>query len=646
MAIYKKFQSTLIIISIFFAVFVFNTYAEQKKSSKISYSVHIKKTKDYKRLPTEFWEAFERDARLFKYAKSQVRSKKHLKDRIKQDIYMLKLRVQAYGFFEPNIDYVIFENAKGIEVLIVPNFGEKFIIKNIKISSRTQPLKTVLDSLKPIIGKSASYTTVQAAAYLLERNYQKNGYPNARVTKKVESINRETKTVTLYFELETGHFKVFGQNALGMKNSLKQKFIDNRITWKEGQPYDVSKVEQTSHNFLNTKIFSYVDIQCDTESSPNSVPVNINLVNDKQRMVEFGAGLSSSSIQRRNKQGFRFNNLDNSLKAAVVKGSWTHFNMFEGGEKLAVDAKITPTALLENEKEKHLESVLTVEMTQPDVLKTDNSAVYRLKVAKEPTYVYTKNSVGVETLYDVAIESSANIQTGLALELANVKDINTITDNQMVQSVGYITTGIPVYFLYNSYDNPLNPTSGFNIKVLELPQYASLKYKFNNSKKSSFINYLECRCAITQKIDDDARLVPAGWASFRQVSGLDFAMLPLDKRLYAGGVNSVRAYAEQLAGPMIGSTDEPTGGRCALEFGGELRINITKKLGVAPFWEAAKVSSKLCPSTSDTLYSGWGVGFRYNTPIGPIRADFAFPCRKRKNIDPSMQFILSLGQAF
>jgi len=41
-----------------------------------------------------------------------------------------------------------------------------------------------------------------------------------------------------------------------------------------------------------------------------------------------------------------------------------------------------------------------------------------------------------------------------------------------------------------------------------------------------------------------------------------------------------------------------------------------------------------------------GLGLRYSSPIGPLRADIAVPVNARDNIDDSFQIYLSIGQAF
>ncbi|MDR1475333.1 MAG: BamA/TamA family outer membrane protein [Holosporales bacterium] len=612
------------------------------------YKTAIKKCSRNRLLPDDFWEMFKYDSKLFRYAKSPIRSLKFLDGRARQDIKMLKLRVQAYGFFTTNISYTVSVNQNKVIVVIFPDFGSVFKITNIKVKNLSDDaaVKTS-DQLKPICGKPASYANIEAAAYIVEKTYGRYGYPFAKVIEKIEKIDRKNKTVTLYFSVAPGKFVVFGDTRIKTSNRLSHQFIKNRITWKNGEPYDVYKIEETTKKLLNTQIFSYVDIQNDMDKLNNYTSTTVNLINNKQRLLELGVSLSSSSIQRRSRGGLRVSSLDKSLKSVVAKASWTHFNIFGGGERLRTNFKITPASILDNNKGRNFESTADIELMKPDVLKTDNAVIYHFKISREPTYVYLKQGGLIEGLYEVPIANAMNVRAGLSIEYAQVESFNTSNpDYGLAKKTAYAIPGIPIYIIYNSYDRPLNPSKGLNINVLELPQYGRIRYVQNKSSQFCGLNYLEGKASVAQAVDKKKRFIVAGWTSLKQISGSAFAKLPLDKRLYAGGIGSVRGYADQMAGPIIENSTEPSGGRSTFGVGGELRLKLTDKIGVVSFLEGAKVSQSLWPVGGDRFYSGWGVGVRYYTSIGPVLIDFAFPCKKRDKIDSSTQFMISLGQAF
>jgi translocation and assembly module TamA len=128
------------------------------------------------------------------------------------------------------------------------------------------------------------------------------------------------------------------------------------------------------------------------------------------------------------------------------------------------------------------------------------------------------------------------------------------------------------------------------------------------------------------------------------ITGASLAALPADKRIYAGGGGSIRAYGYQLAGPLD-LNNKPTGGKSSLELSLEARIKITDSIGIVPFIDAGSFYRSSVPQLGHRLLYGPGLGFRYYTPFGPIRLDLATPLARRRG-DSLVQFYISLGQAF
>jgi outer membrane protein insertion porin family len=119
--------------------------------------------------------------------------------------------------------------------------------------------------------------------------------------------------------------------------------------------------------------------------------------------------------------------------------------------------------------------------------------------------------------------------------------------------------------------------------------------------------------------------------------------IPLPERFFAGGGESDRGFGLNQAGPRDPVTGFPVGGLAMLVFNQEIRFPmklplIGSKLGGALFYDAGNVFSRLGAITLRTAPSAFsqtsgdlsyfshtvGFGFRYNTPIGPVRVDLAY----------------------
>jgi translocation and assembly module TamA len=128
-----------------------------------------------------------------------------------------------------------------------------------------------------------------------------------------------------------------------------------------------------------------------------------------------------------------------------------------------------------------------------------------------------------------------------------------------------------------------------------------------------------------------------------QISGVGVFGLPPDQRFYAGGSGTVRGYRYQSIGPRFPS-NRPTGGTAISAGTVEFRQRILGNYGVVGFIDAGQVSDDGKPFTSQWRV-GAGAGFRYYTPIGPIRLDVAVPLNKQSGGD-SFELYIGIGQAF
>ena len=128
-----------------------------------------------------------------------------------------------------------------------------------------------------------------------------------------------------------------------------------------------------------------------------------------------------------------------------------------------------------------------------------------------------------------------------------------------------------------------------------------------------------------------------------KIAGAGVFSLPPDQRFYAGGSSTVRGFRYQSIGPHF-PDNNPTGGTAISAGTVEFRQRILGNYGVVGFIDAGQVSANGAPFTSDWRV-GAGVGFRYYTSIGPIRADIAVPLNKQPGGD-SFELYLGLGQAF
>ena len=201
-------------------------------------------------------------------------------------------------------------------------------------------------------------------------------------------------------------------------------------------------------------------------------------------------------------------------------------------------------------------------------------------------------------------------------------------------------------------DNPLDEHKG----VLQ-----SIEINFNSTKLGSSVDFAKLT---GQAAFYKQRFHEIVWANSLRI-GLEqpFAnsSVPLSEEFFSGGGNSLRGFPLDGAGPQrqvpvcnSGTNTDcsliqvPSGGNELLIINSEARIPVPLKkgLGIVPFYDGGNVFPIVGFHQFLSLYSNnAGIGFRYATPVGPIRFDIG------RNLNPipgvqATQYFFSIGQAF
>jgi translocation and assembly module TamA len=435
------------------------------------------------------------------------------------------------------------------------------------------------------------------------------GHPFAKAAERRVVVDHDSRTMTVTYTLDPGPPVHFGPAAISGLERLDPAYVEGRIRWRQGDVYDNRSVDETRKALIESGLFSTVRITPVTDpADPTRARMDVEAVERAHRTIGAGLGYNTS-------------------EGAGGRVFWENRNLFGQAEYLRL------TLALGQQK-----NGVAANFRRPDFLDVDQDLLALAEIADDtPTAYHSRRarvSAGLERRFDRTLTGGI----ALGVEKANVVQLatlNSMTASQRTQH--YALVGLPLYVKLDRSDDLLNPTSGYRAQANLVPYQSfsgpNLTFAFGRIAGSTY-----------RRLLDDDRYVIAASAAMSSIGGASLAALPADKRIYAGGGGSIRAYGYQMAGPLD-FDKKPIGGKSSLELSLEARIKITQSIGIVPFIDAGSFYRSSVPQLGRRLLFGPGLGLRYYTAFGPIRVDIATPLARRRG-DALAQLYISLGQAF
>lgn len=455
-------------------------------------------------------------------------------------------------------------------------------------------------------GDPADAAAVLAAQEKLLGELRREGYALARVGRDAV-VNHATQEMTVAFTVEPGPPARMGPVRFSGTAKVDTVWLQRRVPFKEGEPYDPAKVDALRTKLNSLGVFNSISITTPKKLDENGeLPVDVQLTDRLQRSIGFG-------IAYETQLGFS------------VNGYWTHRNLFGQAESLRLSAEIN-----------HIGQGLAILDTgfafraafrKPDWWMAGQDARLEASGLREVLDAYTRNAVVAYGGLDRVFSSRWQARLGLSGE------ISKITRNGVTMDYGLV--GVPLSVLYNRANSDTDPTRGYRVDLDITPWVYD----------RDFFTVMRVTGRSYFDLAEPGRTVLASRLSLGTEPAISIGGIPPDKLFYAGGGGSVRGFVYQSAGPRD-NFNNPLGGASLFEASVEVRQRIGQSWGAVAFVDAGSAYPYFFPDFAQLAPRvGAGVGARYYTDFGPVRVDVGFPLNRRDG-DPPFGLYVSLGQAF
>ncbi len=513
------------------------------------------------------------------------------RNELEQDVYRIDALYKNNGFIDARVSdpKVLFEK-EHIIVKFKVQEGDQYKVGSVDftgdlILSKEKLLETLKMKRDDLYSREKLRTNIFAVTDI----YMDKGFANADIAPAIQK-NDETGIVDITFLIEKGAPVYLERILISGNSKTRDKVIRRQIVLYEQNLYSMSKIQRSVRNLRRIDYFENVDIKTSKGSRDDTVNLNVEITEKATGAFSFGGGYSS----------------EDKLFGMV---SVSERNFMGKGQVLSAKSEVSASS-----------TKFTISFTEPWLFDIPLSfGVDAYNWDKEYDY-YDKDSKGgaVRLGYRIFDYTSAGIRYGYEnFTIDNVQD-----DYTEVDFGTYITSSTTFSLRYDSRNRPFNPTGGsehsFSVEyaggflggeidfikyIAETGWYYPLFWKFTG--------FLHARAGFLDDISrDDIEI--------------DY------ERFYLGGIGSVRGYEWQdINATPEGENEEgekykERGGEKFVQFNAEIIFPLVEDLNLAGvvFYDMGDVYEKNGDIALDDLYSSYGGGFRWYSPMGPIRIEY------------------------
>jgi len=529
---------------------------------------------------------------------------------LEEDVERLETFYQRNGYLNPEVTYDINRNKKKATIHINIETGEPVVIRNVTYSELADEEQAAILSKaikKQPFTDGDRFVDSKILEYEAEisKKFHDNGYPFFEVKRQLD-LDTTIRKVDIHYEINPQEKAYFGETTIEGDSIVEERFVRKQLKFTPGEIYSQEKIEQTQQKLFNTDIFSYVVIRPQKDQvKQQNIPIYIELEELSPWSLEAGLGYGTEDRLRVSARLTKLHFLGGARKF-IFTGKRSHFYPLSLETKL-----IQPNLLTDN-----LNLILNPFYISENEI---SYRVERLGSGLTLQQIFSRNTTGY---FMYSLERNF---------LENKTEIDSISGK--IRKDIHNKSGITVGINRNTTDNPFSPTKGWKINGNFTLMGIGFKSKYD---------YYKGEIGINRYYQLDKDWVLAGRLDAGFIKPFDGSETPIEDRFLIGGASSLRGWGRHQIAPK-NEQGKLIGGNSMLEGSLELRFPVYDIFSGVTFMDAGNVWDDAFDYDLEQLRYNAGLGLRVNTPIGPVRLDFATPVFENRF---RLQFFVSIGHAF
>ncbi|MEO7433044.1 MAG: autotransporter assembly complex family protein [Dokdonella sp.] len=518
--------------------------------------------------------------RLYEHAESEVRS-----------------ALEPYGYYNPQVSGELNESGDSYVAVVHVVPGDPVTLSALDIvldgdADGQLPVQKAVGAFAPAKGQALDHAAYEKSKATVQAALFGSGYLDAELITHQVEVTRSASTAEVHLAWKVGPRYRLGATTFE-GGQFPDTFMQRYIPWREGDFYSQEELLAFQQRLIDADYFSIAQVQPDTENAHDGVvPIKVVLAPAKRTIYTAGVFIGTDTgvgvrggIERRwiNRRGHKLK-LETILAQRLKTASAQYQVPLGGNDNHSLNYGIT----------------FRDENTDTSTSKTLGLAATDSKMWRGWT-----RTLGLKFL------------TG-DFEVANIEGSTTLLYPE-------------VSLARKKADDPIFVRRGWSMTF-------AARGGVEGALSDTTFTQISADAKWIRGIGDHSRFIARGSLGATKVG--DFDKLPPELRFFAGGDRSIRGYAFQTIGAPLPQEDVAQAvARCAafpkrtcqtFVIGGqnlavasaEYEYYFKPNWGIATFIDTGDAFSSF---NSYRQKVGTGLGVRWRSPVGMVRADLGFP---------------------
>jgi len=415
----------------------------------------------------------------------------------------------------------------------------------------------------------------------------------------------ETRMVPVTFEIKEGPEVYVERINISGNTRSSEKVLRRELRLVEGELFTIQKLTRSRQRLFNLGFFDEVNVATAPGAGPDQIVIDIEVVERPTGLFSVGAGFSS--LDR------LFGTVDISQR-----------NLFGRGQELFLRLRVGSRSQLAN-----------LGFTEPYLFDMPLSAGFDIYNSTRLFNEFSRKAVGGDLRASYPFTEFIRGFGTYKLERVKVFDVRESASRTLLEAEGSsITSSVTFAGVRDSRDNVFEPSRG--------SRHALTLETAGLGGDNRFYKL----------IGESAWFFPLplfGWVlgvrgEAGVADGFSGKDLPLFERFFLGGPTTLRGQRTRSVSPRD-ETGARIGGDKELLFNVELLVPLIPRLRAALFFDAGNAYGFGEEFDPTDLRMAAGIGFRWFSPLGPIRVDYGLNLDREPG-EKSAQFHFAIGSTF